>query len=79
MLKDITFGQYFPGESIIHRLDPRMKLILTILYIVMLFLSSSPIAFLISALLLVFCYKVSKIPVKMILKSLKPLLPILIF
>ncbi len=79
MLKDITIGQYFPGNSVIHRLDPRMKLILTVLYIVMLFLSASPFAFLISAGLLLVCYKVSKIPVKMILKSLKPLLPILIF
>ena len=35
MLKDITFGQYFPGDSIIHRLDPRMKLILIIAYIVL--------------------------------------------
>ena len=39
MLKDITFGQYFPGESIIHRLDPRMKLILIVAYIVLLFVA----------------------------------------
>jgi len=79
MLKDITIGQYFPGNSVVHKLDPRMKLILTILYIVMLFLSGSAIAFIISGVLLGVCYKVSKIPLKMILKSLKPLLPILIF
>ena len=39
MLKDVTFGQYFPGDSVIHKMDPRMKLILIIVYIVMLFVA----------------------------------------
>ncbi len=79
MLKDITIGQYFPGNSFIHKLDPRMKLILTIGYIVMLFITNNLYGFLFSGILLVFCYKTAKIPIKMILKSLKPILPILIF
>ena len=43
MLKDITIGQYYPGKSIVHKLDPRIKIILTVLYIVMLFCASNPI------------------------------------
>ena len=43
MLKDITIGQYFPGKSVLHRLDPRMKILLTVGYIVMLFTVSNPL------------------------------------
>ncbi len=45
MLKDITLGQYFPGNSIVHRLDPRMKIILTVIYIVALFCAKSYISY----------------------------------
>lgn len=79
MLRDITIGQYFPGQSAIHRLDPRMKILLTIGYIVLLFLSSSPLGFLLAALLLAVCYWAAKIPLRMIGKSLRPIVPILIF
>lgn len=79
MLKDITIGQYFPGQSVVHRLDPRMKILLTIGYIVLLFLANQPLGFLLAALLLAVCYWVAKIPVRMIGKSLKPIIPILIF
>lgn len=79
MLKDITIGQYFPENSVVHKLDPRMKLILTIGYIVMLFLVNNIWGFLISGLLLSVCYKISKIPFKMIIKSIKPILSILLF
>lgn len=79
MLKDITIGQYFPSETLIHRLDPRIKIILTIAYVISLFLISNAIGFLISILFIFFCYVLSKIPFKMILKSIKPIIPILIF
>ena len=79
MLKDITIGQYFPGQSVVHRLDPRMKILLTIGYIVLLFLANQPLGFLLAAILLAVCYWVAKIPVRMIGKSLKPIIPILIF
>ena len=79
MIKDITIGQYFPGHSPVHRMDPRMKLILTIFYIVILFVVSNPFGFIPAVLFLVFAYGVSKIPVKMIAKSIKPILPIIIF
>ena len=79
MLKDITIGQYFPGQSLIHRIDPRMKIVLTMAYIVMLFIASNPIGLLIGIGFLVLVYALSHIPAVMILKSLKPVVPIIIF
>lgn len=79
MLRDITIGQHFPGDSLVHRFDPRLKLVLTIAYIVLLFAASNPLGLTLSILFLAVIYKVAKIPGKMILKSLKPILPIVIF
>ena len=79
MIKDITIGQYFPGHSPVHRMDPRMKLILTIFYIVILFVVSNPFGFIPAVLFLGFAYGVSKIPIKMIAKSIKPILQFIIF
>ena len=79
MLRDITLGQHFPGDSLVHRFDPRLKLVLTIAYIVLLFAASNPLGLTLSILFLAVMYKVAKIPGKMILKSLKPILPIVIF
>ena len=79
MLRDITIGQHFPGDSLVHRFDPRLKLVLTIAYIVLLFAASTPLVLALSILFLAAMYKVAKIPGKMILKSLKPILPIVIF
>ena len=72
MLKDITIGQHFPGHSILHRCDPRLKLVATIAYIVVLFVAPNPLGLALSILLLAALYKVAQIPGKMILKSLKP-------
>ncbi len=79
MLRDITIGQHFPGNSLVHRFDPRLKLVLTIAYIVLLFAASNPLGLTLSILFLVAMYEVAKIPFKMILKSLKPILPIVLF
>lgn len=79
MLKDITIGQYFPGHSPVHRMDPRMKLLLTIFYIVILFCVSNPFGFIPAIAFLAGSYMISKIPIKMIAKSIKPILPIIIF
>ena len=79
MLRDITIGQHFPGNSLVHRFDPRLKLVLTIAYIVLLFAASNPLGLTLSILFLGVMYKVAKIPVKMIGKSLKPILPIVLF
>ena len=79
MLRDITIGQHFPGNSLVHRFDPRLKLVLTIAYIVLLFAASNPLGLTLSILFLAVMYRVAKIPLKMIGKSLKPILPIVIF
>lgn len=79
MLKDITFGQHFPGDSVVHRLDPRMKIILVIVYIVMIFVLNSLIALSIPFLLAVLTYGISKIPFRVAIKSMKPMIPIILF
>lgn len=79
MLKDITIGQYFPGKSIVHRLDPRFKILMTGVYITMLFASQGFIGLGVGVLYAGFVLLLSKIPVKMVLKSLKPIIPVIIF
>lgn len=79
LLKDITIGQYFPGRSPVHRMDPRVKLVLTMAFIVMLFMSSSFYGLLAGIAFTLLTFAVSRIPAKMMLKSLKPIIPIIIF
>ena len=79
MLKDITLGQYFPGTSIIHRLDPRTKLIMLVVYIVALFMATSWVGYGLLFAFLACVIKISTIPVKSIVKGMKPLVMILIF
>lgn len=79
MIKDITIGQYFPGNSVIHRLDPRVKLILDILYLVILFTAQSYTGLLVGMLFMVVCYMLAQIKFIMILKSIKPILPLMLF
>jgi len=79
MLKDITLGQYFPGNTVVHRLDPRTKLILTVVYIAALFTANNWAGY-----LLVFCalagvMTISHIGPKAVLKGLKPLVVIIVF
>ena len=56
MLRDITIGQHFPGNSLVHRFDPRLKLVLTILYIVLLFAASNPLGLALSLVFLAAMY-----------------------
>ena len=79
MLKDITLGQYFPGNSPVHRLDPRTKLIMLVVYIVALFMAKSWISYGVMLAFLVFIVKISTIPPKSIVKGMKPLVLILVF
>ena len=79
MIKDITIGQYFPGKSVIHRLDSRVKLVLDILYLVILFTAQSYTGLLLGMLFMVVCYILAEIKLTMILKSVKPILPLMIF
>ena len=79
MLKDITLGQYFPGNSPIHRLDPRTKLIGLMGYIVALFVAKSWISYAVMLVFLVAMIRISTIPPKSIVKGMKPLVMILVF
>ena len=79
MLKDITLGQYFPGNSVVHRLDPRTKLIMLVVYIVALFLAKSWVSYAVMLVFLVVTIKISTIPVKSIVRGMKPLVMILVF
>ena len=78
MLKDITIGQYFPGDTIVHRLDPRIKIIIISLFIGSLFFINSfiPYIFILGFILAV--VKISEIPLKFIIKGIKPLLFIIL-
>ena len=79
MLKDITLGQYFPGQSVIHRLDPRTKLTMLVVYIVALFLAEGWVSYGLVFLFLAVVIRLSTIPLKSILRGMKPLVMILIF
>ena len=79
MLKDITLGQYFPGNSLAHRLDPRTKLILTVLYIVILFCAKGFVSYGVVALLLLTGIKVSGVAPRALVRGLKPILFIICF
>lgn len=79
MLKDITLGQFFPGNSVIHRLDPRTKLIVMVLYIVALFVAGNWISYGLMLAFLLTCIRISRIPPKAIVRGMKPLVFILVF
>lgn len=79
MFKDITLGQYFPGDSPIHRLDPRTKIVCMVLYIVAVFLVKPMYAFIPVAVFIIVVTLASSVPVSYLWKSLKPLRFILIF
>ena len=78
MLKDITLGQYFPGTTPVHRLDPRTKLVLVVVYIVALFLAKWFVSYALMLVFLLAVIRISKIRLKVILRSLRPLLIIII-
>ena len=74
MLKDVTLGQFFPGKSILHRLDPRMKIILTLFYIVLIFLAKSLVSYVLLIAFVIFLLLISKLPIRPVLKGIKPVL-----
>ena len=78
MLKDITLGQFFPGNTIVHRLDPRTKLILTVVYIAALFIAKNYISYGIMIAVLVTCVALSHIRPRNLFKGLKPLILIIV-
>ncbi len=79
MVRDITLGQYFPGKSLIHRLDPRIKIILTFVYIIFIFIASNFQGLLVMAALIFGVLLLSGVPLKQYFKSLKAILFVVIF
>lgn len=79
MLTDVTIGQYFPASSVLHRLDPRMKLLLTLLWIGMVFVPRNWFGLLEAVLFLILCVTLSGLPGRLIWKSIRPILPLIIF
>lgn len=78
MIRDITIGQYYPADSILHRLDPRVKFVGTMVYIVSLFIFSSWFGYVVAALSLIAMIIISKVPFKFMVKGLKPVMMLLL-
>lgn len=79
MLKDITLGQYFPGNTVAHRLDPRTKILLVLFYIVALFCAQGVVTYALLALCLAICVRISRVGIRQLVRGLKPVLFIMIF
>lgn len=79
MISDITLGQFFPGNSAIHRLDPRTKIILTVAFIVAIFMASNPISLALVALVTLLTVAASRTSIRVLLRAIKPIIIILLF
>ena len=77
MIRDITIGQYYPAKSVLHRLDPRVKLVSTLLYLISLFLFKSIPGYIVATVFLVAVIRLSKVPFSYIVKGLKPIVMLL--
>lgn len=78
MLKDITIGQYIPGESVVHRLDPRTKILMTLLYVILIFVVNNFWGYLLLTVFLAVPICAAKLPFKYIIKGIRPLAIIII-
>ena len=78
MLRDITLGQYYPADSVVHKLDPRVKLFATMIYIIALFTFRGILGFAIITGMLIFMIKISKVPFSYIVKGLKAIVVLLL-
>lgn len=79
MIRDITIGQYYPADSILHKLDPRVKLIGTLAYIISLFMINNYYGYILAAIFLFGIIKLSKVPLNFIVRGLKAVVAILLF
>ena len=77
MIRDITIGQYYPSDSKLHRLDPRVKIVCTLLYLISLFLIQNIYGYLVATVFLVSVIRIAKVPFRYIVKGLKPLIMLL--
>ena len=78
MLADVTIGQYFPGNSLLHRMDPRVKLVLTLAFIILVFVPKSWAGLLLAVAFLIAAVVFSRLPLRLVLKSMKPIAPIVV-
>ena len=79
MIKDITIGQFFPGNSMLHKMDPRMKLVLTLVFIIVIFMCKNFWSLALMVFTLAIMVLISKIPIQTILKSIRPIVIIISF
>ena len=79
MIRDITIGQYYPAQSPIHRLDPRVKIVCTLIFLVSLFVQNSVLGYALAFVFLACMIHISKVPAKFIGKGLKPIVILLLF
>ncbi len=79
MLRDITLGQYYQTDSVIHRLDPRVKLVTTLCYIISLFIVDNWIGYVIAGIFLLMVIKLSKVPFKFMVRGMKSIVFLLLF
>lgn len=79
MISDITLGQFFPGFSLLHKLDPRTKILLSIAFIAAVFVANNPASFVLLTIVVIVMIAISRISPRVILKGLKPIVFILIF
>ena len=78
MVRDITIGQYYPAKSVIHRLDPRVKIVCTLLFLISLFIQRSILGYVVATLFLGAVIYMSRVPFKFIVKGLKPIMILLL-
>ena len=79
MIRDITIGQYYPAQSPVHRLDPRLKIICTLIFLVSLFVQNSLLGYAVATIFLMIVIKASQVPLKFMLKGLKAIVILLLF
>lgn len=79
MLTDMTLGQYYPGNSFLHKMDPRAKILCTMIFICAIFLANNPWSYLVVTLFTALCISLSGVPCRLIVKAVKPLWVILVF
>ena len=77
MIRDITIGQYYPAKSVLHRLDPRVKLVATVLYLISLFMFKNITGYFAATVFLLTLIRISKVPLKYILRGMKPIIMLL--
>lgn len=79
MFKDVAFGQYYPADSIIHRLDARVKMLITLLFVIAIFFIKSYFGFMLTAVVLIGIVLLAKLPMMSVLKSVKGVMFIILF